>query len=688
MLRHAIAAIALATAVIPSAALADEAPSQDDLPYEVDVIGRRAESERLARPGHTSIMRPDDATRFDSRALLERETSLALPETGRINASGFALPRIRGQDARLTEIYLDDLLLQDPYGGLPLVDELDLRAFGELVLHQGMTPPELPTTSPIGALQYRYRAVTERRMTFGGNVGRPHGVSTWALGEYERAGQFTFRGYAREHRTDGAYRYYDDNATPYNARDDRHAIRTGNDRRSRQAMPHFTYSSGRDEFRGFVLWSASETGLPGYRGDDRADESSTANLGALRWTRRFTNEVDAGLGAAVTEDGRRTRDPDGSVLGPRGNTRFKASTRRADARLGWRTDSAAIATVVVANVEGSRSRVRTGSAATVTGEAGGSATTLDREALVGHVGAAAAIGAHRVFTVEGKISARQHHDDFPERFQVDVLDAPTATSRNTIARGAGLALGWRATPVAVYVQLAQHERPPSLLEEFGDGGLVRGQPEVRPERLRHGEFGATVRGAAGSWRAGAALFEDRVDDRIVFVPALGASVRALNLAHTRTRGAELTGDTSFGPGNFTRLTAGYTRLDPADLTLASRTRLLPAVPEHVGLLALDQRIAMLTLRWGARYQSRVYRDVDNSIAVPAYTIHDASLDSRWPTSFGVIDVGLSVLNVFDVNRLPIEAPRTSTSRGYTSYSDLDGYPLPGRQWRMSVAAAF
>ena len=115
---------------------------------------------------------------------------------------------------------------------------------------------------------------------------------------------------------------------------------------------------------------------------------------------------------------------------------------------------------------------------------------------------------------------------------------------------------------------------------------------------------------------------------------------------------------------------------------------MPSVPEHVAVAAVDQGMGPLTARWSTRYQSRVFRDVDNAVAVPAYTVHDASIDARWPALGAEIDTGVAVMNVFDVSRLPIEAPGTRGSKGYTSYSDLDGYPLPGRQWRLTVAAKF
>src|SRR5690606_2043300 len=151
--------------------------------------------------------------------LLGDDAALAMPETGRVLGGGFAVPRIRGQDARLTELWLGRLKLIEPHTGLPLVDDLDLRPFRELAAQLGATPPALPSVSPTGALELRFRPVTRRETSVGAVAGRPFGAMGWSFAKGRAAtkeASTTWRLYVRRHTTDGRYSYYDDNATPYN----------------------------------------------------------------------------------------------------------------------------------------------------------------------------------------------------------------------------------------------------------------------------------------------------------------------------------------------------------------------------------------------------------------------------------------------------------------------------------------
>jgi hypothetical protein len=225
------------------------------------------------------VIRPDDPSRFDTAAQLRQDASLAVPETGRISASGFALPRVRGEDVRFTEVYVEGMLLQDPYSGLPLVDELDLRAFGILVVHEGVPPPELASAGPIGVLDYRV-APAKAGTLLGATVGQPYGVAGWALSTDATAGPdpWSFRVYARRHVTDGKYRYYDDHGTPYNTDDDTYRIRQDNQRQSSQILPVVAGPLLGGRLTALALAQSSNTGLPSLIGQDSAAGASARTL--------------------------------------------------------------------------------------------------------------------------------------------------------------------------------------------------------------------------------------------------------------------------------------------------------------------------------------------------------------------------------------------------------------------------
>ena len=263
-----------------------------------------------------------------------------------------------------------------------------------------------------------------------------------------------------------------------------------------------------------------------------------------------------------------------------------------------------------------------------------------------------------------------------------VLDGDDEKRDRTIAGGSA-AFSIDLQGVLVYAQVARHLRPPTLLEEFGDGGRIRGAATLESETVRHGEIGATY-APLGHWRFAVTTFQDDVHDRIVIIPVLADTLRAENLETTRVQGVESQVDWT---SDLTRIGISVTRLVPRDLTGGMR-RILPGVAERNAALAMEQKTTLATFRITSRYQSAVYRDLGNAIVVPGFSVHDLGAD-RTVTALGrKLDIGLSILNVTDVRRLPISAPKTASNDGQTAYSDVDGYPLAGRQWRMSLAAEF
>jgi outer membrane receptor protein involved in Fe transport len=255
--------------------------------------------------------------------------------------------------------------------------------------------------------------------------------------------------------------------------------------------------------------------------------------------------------------------------------------------------------------------------------------------------------------------------------------------------GSSVGLAWQPHNFTIYAQAANLKRPPTLLEKYGDGGIIRDNPGLSPEKTLHREVGLHWRNGAPlaiasplkRYQLRGALFRDDTRDRIVLLPSIAQTLRAQNALKTDVTGAEMAVDLTIWQ---TTLTGGYARLWPWDKSYKSRSRLIPGVAEHVATASLSQVTPWATIRLGSRYQSQVWRDSENSIAIPGYLIHDVTIDTTWQS----LAWGLAVYNVTDRKRLPIYAAGTEASRGDTSYSDFAGMPLPGRNWRLSVSATF
>lgn len=100
------------------------------------IRGERKERTEADGPGRGLVFTPKDSSRQDLFNLLAGESSVNFVETGRVNGSGFAIPKLRGQGSRSTDIWIDDFLVQDPLTGLPIIDEIDIRAFGVVKLYR------------------------------------------------------------------------------------------------------------------------------------------------------------------------------------------------------------------------------------------------------------------------------------------------------------------------------------------------------------------------------------------------------------------------------------------------------------------------------------------------------------------------------------------------------------------------
>ena len=680
--------IGLSTVAAANPAATDSVQDRADPPPNVvEVWGpRAAEAVRSQRAGQSVMIRPEDETRFDSRVHLRSEANLTLPETGRTNASGFTLPRVRGQDSRFTEVYLDGLRIQDPYVGFPFIDDLDLRACGEMSIYVGNPPPSIPTVNPNGAISYRMFTPSSRRQQAGVSVGRPYGTAVWALGRHNSDDGSAIRLYAREHWTTGRYSYYDDNSTPYNKADDFYSERTHADRRARQFLPTFSWEHDGHRIAGLGLWNDAHTSLPARLSSlqSLATESSRHRVGRLLYSyqpNKAPAVVPSSLGVEVGryDDNTDVLDPSNSVLGL-----VKSSSQRLQSTSGainskWQFTADEHPSMFYLRGETSDTRIDASNSAT-------DGLTVRRRQVLMYSGLDLALSSS--LSAELKTMITVQNDRLSGQKNLDSLLLSNQAKR-TVIQGSSAGLAWQIDRLMLYGQLAKIKRPPTLLESFGDGALIRDNLRLVPEVTVHRELGLQWRNSELSELVSplsqislrTAVFRDDTRDRIILLPSVAQTMRAQNTISSQINGIEIAGDATAGA---TTIAAGYANMLPIDYSVPNRARIIPGVATHVATASISQIISVMTLRWATRYQSQIWRDSENTIAVPSYTVHDATVDAKW--SF--VSVGFGVFNVTNQRRLAIEAAKTKANTGYTSYSDYAGMPLPGRQWRLSLSAAW
>ena len=661
--------------------------NEDPLSANVIVIeGVRREFQRSHRAGQSLVMRHTDETRFEAKSLLKNEANLSLPDTGKTTASGFTVPRVRGQDARLTEVFIEGLRVQDPYAGYPVIDDLDLRACGEMAIYVGTTPPALPTVNSNGVLAYRLVERQHRPRQVGLTVGKPYGTAAWALFHRDASDDHSapkrVRIYAREHWTRGEFSYYDDNLTPYNAADDRYSTRRHADRHARQVLPSFAWAQGAHRLTGVSLWNDSQSSVPARMSgvDSQAREHDSHRLGRFAYRYQFDTQnpfvpYQAGVEVGIYDDDLELKDPTGAVLGFVQTNRRQLDSRLAAANITWQTMPADRPASLYLRGETQQTQIKATSGVVVD-------YRLQRRQQTLYAGAEVPIPRNLLIELKSQISGQEDALDQGDALRTAMV--PRDADRNGILRGSSVAAAWQSGVWNLYAQLARNERGPTLLEGFGDGALVRDNPGLRPERLLHREVGSQWRKSelhrlvrALAFRS--AIFQSDSRDRIVLLPSVGQTLRAQNISDTQIRGFEVGGEATLD--RYT-MTLGYAHLIPRDQSIAGRIRQIPGVPTDVATGSLTLNLTPCTLRWATRYQSQVWRDSENAIAVPGYLIHDATID----TQYSRFALGVAVYNVANRQKSEIRAVETKANRGYTSYGDYAGMPLPGRQLRLSLSA--
>ena len=678
--------LSLSTSAATAAAADVEASDTTPAANLVEIWGQRKEAVRSLRAGQSVMIRPEDETRFDTRVHLRNEANLTVPDTGRINASGFSLPRVRGQDARFTEVYLDGIRIQDPYVGFPFIDDLDLRAFGEMSIYVGNPPPSIPTISPNGAIAYRMFTPAKRRHQAGVLAGRPYGSAIWALTRHHSDNGFDMRIYGRQHSTSGQYSYYDDNATPYNKDDDRYSNRQHADRRGRQLLPTLSWQKDGHKVTGLLLWNDAKTSLPARLSgaESFAREYSRHRVGRLSYSydaNSATIVVPASIGLELGryDDDVEVVDPTGIVLGSSKSSARRLLSSSAAINAKWQFQLLKNESTLYLRGESTDTKIN------ASGRSGVDFSIMRAQRHL-YAGADLPWGWDLKAEVKGMVT--QQLDNLSDRQTIDTIK-PASQSRMTKLQGSSAGLAWQPENFTLYGQVARVKRPPTLLEKFGDGALILDNPNLVPETTLHRELGiqwrvpdlAAVLSPLEQLSLRMAMFRDDTRDRIVLLPSIAQTLKAQNAVRTQISGVEVAGDVTAGT---TTLAAGYANMLPIDQSIPIRSRAVPGIASHVATATLSQAISDLTLRWATRYQSQVWRDAENSIAVPGYIIHDATVDAKW--SF--VSIGFGVFNVTNQRRLAIEAAKTKANTGYTSYSDYAGMPLPGRQWRLSLSAAW
>ena len=659
----------------------DRAPDPDATP------AARDRDRALGDAPFVTIIHPDDHAATASVA--DAVGATVGTQTHALGGLGaFESVTVRGAASGNTEVLIDGVPLARIAAVTTDLGRFALDAFGQVELYRGAVPVELGGAGVGGVLDMITRlgrGEAGERVTasagfgsFGARHVRLHYGDEHLGGKLRSSTTIGYQG------ATGDYTYFSDNGTPLNTKDDRYVTRTNDafqqvDVASRVGVADQPLGGGVR-----VAWK--DQGLPG----NAAMPTMAASLETLDVVADAHGDVAVGPAIArelgyVLVERQHLRDPLGELglgaqerdyttlsggftstwIAPFGRHRAIVGVElRADRFTD--ADAGAARAALVGNREGGAMLAAVDLA-------------LDPNA---RLVVTPAVRVDLVRTAPTPDGVTGEGGDTPIAVRDDTVPSPRLSARAAI------------TPdVSVKASAGWYVRLPTLIELFGDRGTILGSPTLLPERGPSAEGGAVwaparALGLVDRIMVEADGFATRSHDTIALVPTAGFAVRAMNIADALTYGAELVATARID--RIVAVTANYTRLVTAQLVPdpAFLNKELPREPGHALYARADVGSELLGHRAGvwldASWQSTSYLDQANLQAIPARLLLGTGVRVEVVRDVGVSFAVANLANV-RVEQLPlVPPPRPDLTEAPTALADLQGYPLAGRSYYVSL----
>ncbi|RMG42521.1 MAG: TonB-dependent receptor [Acidobacteria bacterium] len=614
-----------------------EAAGEDDVAAFATVLGEEAIAGRAA----------------DLADLLRRVPGARVRDYGGLGR--FATVSLRGSTAEQVTVLVDGVPQNRALGGPVDLSPIPLTQVRSVTVYRGIPPVAAGLDGLGGVVDIRTRepgAPAAGAEILYGSLGTERIAASWS----GRAGaRWRLRVGAERFRSRGDFDYLDLGA-PLVAGDERRQRRSNNDVAGTSwVIRAFRHSRGGGRFEFGWRGLDREGGIPGTDGlparftrlGERQQEAR------LSWERRLrSGSVSIAADRTVRRD--RLRDPFGEVgIGIQDQTTRLTST---GAALLWRGRRGRHRWLLRADARRERARVR--DAALAVSDRGG----LRRTRM--SIAAEDVVGFGRL-AVAPALRIERRTDRFVAGGE-GLLPPPAPSAgetRVTGKLGLSLALGrnW-----SLRASAGRFDRPPDLLELFGDRGTVVGNPGLRPERGTKLELGiarAAKIWAGTRWRAGGELVAFATDarDLILLWPTSPGAVVATNFDRARIRGLEAS--VSLQRGAFAaELSGTLQRATDASGGFADGFP-LPGRPDREGFAALSWNFARDRVGWEVTYVGENPTDrLDTpALRLPARVLHDVRYGHRFGPPGSGVELGVEVRNLFD-----------------RETRDVARFPLPGR----------
>ena len=662
LLRFACAILIAGAAVARSAPVAAPAAAA----YDTVVVRGARLADPLAPAAAATVtlveIDPDKAAP-ELADLLEEVAGMQVRRYGGLGAP--VLPSVRGSSAGQVAVLIDGLPLDDAEDGVIDLAALSLDRYERVEIYRGHVPARFGGAGGAGAINL----VTRR--------GRQASHSEWLLwgGAYGEAGLRAESGrdgvdvVLHGRRADNRFGFRNHNQTFAEPADDYDDVRRNAWLREAGLLITGDAQAGAWRSRLVAGVSRRDAGRPGPVG---GYESPHADLRRDRSDVRLTV---AGPHDALTLDldvqriDERMRDEDSEVgWDPPGVTESRSEQYGARLALRGGTDPERdLALDGRIGAEQRRQRYDWSHADLVDPR---------RTRDVSGAFAAMTVSASRLgLSLSPAMRWRRHEDDFPPLPAWPGLpETPLEEPHVHEHVSPQVELAWEARPGTLRWEIhwARSHRAPTWVELFGQTGGVRGNRELVPERILSRDLTVNWSPAAAV-RMRMAVFASDIDDAIVWTPNSQYTSQAHNTGGMRTRGVEFEGllDAGYGGRGWANLTVQDTQ-DRGDDPIYQGND-LPYLPDLEAALGWEIDRGDWTAGLRLRHASASYRDRYNTDMdrVPARTRMDLSLARAWPALRPLGD---------DHTELTCELFNLFDEEAY----DVEGYPLPGRTFRVSL----
>jgi len=594
--------------------------------------------------------------------LINRAPGVVLQRFG--DQDDFQGVSIRGASMRQVAVHLDGIPLNPEGGEAVDLSRWPLRALQRVEVYRGFAPASLGGAAIGGAIDLIAR--DDATPIRGGMTQSSYGRTAADAYVGHRVGAHTASIFAQGHRSEGAYRYFSDNGTPYHRLDDHWLSRTNNQSLQGSVLGRAALRLGAVKVNLIDTWMHREEGMPGHVNNPSltASMDTSRNLAGLRltanpgdhqvsamawWLARSSiyddRDDELGLGAQWLEQTQRH-------LGIQLHDRWVFSERLQLGLAGTgRAESAQSEDLLSgADAPPQKRTVET--------------LTADMELARGGLGVTPVL--HGTFLQGEQLSPLSSID--PR------LGVRYRLSGDTVLRANG----------------GRYLRPPDMAELFGDRGSMLGNPDLKPERGWQWDVGARHRLELGdrlSVRADVGHFWSATEDRIVWIQNSQRTMIPQNFGRTWVQGVESSLVVGLAPGFGSDSAISYTRSRNLDSASSVANKQLPGVPTW----SIWQELSWASERDVLRLASDLshtdgsYWDATNWYRSAPRTLLGGSLQcqpgARWPRlEVGVSNILDTQVEVVDAN--PLQPAQSA--RVVQPLTDFAGHPLPGRTWTVGL----